>query len=358
MRLITSFLCGTLILLFGCGSPPSTDTEAPILEQVRTIRLEENDSLFLGDFNSLTVTATRIYVPDHNTHRIAVYDLDGQIIRFFGSEGVGPGELRRPMKVVAAGDRVYVKESDRFSVFDTSGTFLRTFVLPEGVYTEDRWSLTYFRDHFHVAAFDVNQVSGSPDQAGPEQNTVAVLDSSFQLTDMMGRFPPFYLQGRYNSRWRHLDISNAGLMAVCYSLLPVVDVYDLEKPSRPHVRALQLQHPEFHLVDRELPVGTPVEELKESAVTTSRTSSVWWVRDSVLLASFSNKSPGFYDNIGDEAFVTYYAMIAAASGEQLGTLTLPGPILARDEGGRLYVRLSNVPDERRIGVYEVDLPQQ
>ena len=40
-------------------------------------------------------------------------------------------------------------------------------------------------------------------------------------------------------------------------------------------------------------------------------------------------------------------------GEQLATLTLPGPIMARDDAGLLYIRLSSVPDEREIGVYEL-----
>lgn len=140
--LVLLFLC---ISKSGCGH--EADEYEPSFVQVTSIHIVEYDSLVIGDFNSIDVSTDpfRMYIPDKNVHRIAVVDSAGSILRVFGNEGQGPGELYRPMAVEQISDRLFVKESNRFSVFDTTGRFLHIRLLPEGIYPEDRWSLTHPR---------------------------------------------------------------------------------------------------------------------------------------------------------------------------------------------------------------------
>ena len=62
-------------------------------------------------------------------------------------------------------------------------------------------------------------------------------------------------------------------------------------------------------------------------------------------------------NINDTA-ASFYGAIATFNGEQLGTVDLPGPVLGQDDYVQLYIRLSNIPDKREIGIYEVIIPDQ
>ena len=64
-----------------------------------------------------------------------------------------------------------------------------------------------------------------------------------------------------------------------------------------------------------------------------------------------NASPDY--QVGDDLTSEYFAVVATIGGEHLAALTLPGPILARDDRDLLYIRLSSVPDQREIGVYEL-----
>ena len=68
---------------------------------------------------------------------------------------------------------------------------------------------------------------------------------------------------------------------------------------------------------------------------------------------FANRSSDYYDRLGDDTAVQYYGAVSSLSGMQLVGLDLPGPIFARDDRGHLYIRLSNVPDEREIGVFQL-----
>ncbi len=357
-RISVPILLAVLLAVAGCGSPQSSGPSVE-LRKLRSFLLEETDSLFLGHFRSTTVTASpfRVYVPDRLADQIGVYDGSGQIVRFFGSPGEAPGELDRPDKVVVHGNRVFVEEASRFSVFDTTGRFLRVMHFPEGIYRNDHYGLAYYNDWLVIPAVDVSQQRGSVLRKTPEQNSVAIMDTLLQEVTMMGRFPLFYQEGEYADLWMKLDISLAGLMVVGYSLLHEVDLYDLASAERPLVRTIRLEHPAWKPTTEEIPVSTPIPELMRLATETSTTRSVFIVRGERIVLYFANYGPDYYDRIGDDRASDHFATVASMEGEQLGTLSLPGPIMARDDAGLLYIRLSSVPDEREIGVYELVVTQ-
>lgn len=332
-----------------------SDVQELTLVQSSSIHIEEDDSLFIGDFSSIDVWADpfRMYIPDENVHRIAVVNSTGNILRVFGSEGQGPGELYRPMAVVSVGDRVYVKESNRFSVFDTTGIFLETLRLPEGIYPEDRWSLSYFEDRLYIGAAAAAQVTTGSARATAEQNTVVAIDTSFSDAAMFGSYPDLYTQGEYNDKWRNLDISSAGLLLAVYPLTPIIQVYDVQQSGRPLLRTVEIEHPAYRPVREELPIQTSIQEMQRIAVETSTVLSVWALHDSLAMLVFANRSDDYYDRIGDDTAVQFFGVVVSTSGEQMGGVDLPGPVLGRDDLGRLYIRLSNIPDEREIGVFEV-----
>lgn len=72
---------------------------------------------------------------------------------------------------------------------------------------------------------------------------------------------------------------------------------------------------------------------------------------------FANHSEGYYEQTEFEpSEQEYYATLGPINSDERLHLTLPGPVLARDEKDRLYVELNPTPDKRKIGIYEVNWP--
>lgn len=69
----------------------------------------------------------RLYVADSKPAVIKVYDRQGNLVRTIGREGAGPGEFRATFIAVHDGHLVvHDPQASRTSVFDTAGTFLRS----------------------------------------------------------------------------------------------------------------------------------------------------------------------------------------------------------------------------------------
>ena len=341
-----------LLVLGGCGQFTAPLPTADIA-LVRSFVLEETDSLFLGRFWSLAVTTApyRVYVPDTMGDQVGVFDSLGRIVRYFGSPGQGPGELDYPDNVLVRGSAVYVAEDGRFSVFDTSGTFRRIMHLPEGVYRDDRWSMGFYKERLVIPADDSNQRSGLPFKRTLEEPTVAIVDTLFESVRFMGQYPAYYREGEYVYAEKSIDIGSRGLMAVSYVLLNQVDLYDLEHPGRLPLRTIQMDHPNWKPTTVEIPPSMPIPQVNELHVNTSDTQAVYIVKDRFLVLHFWNASPDYEP--GDDRTVEHFAVVATIDGEHLAALALPGPIMAKNDRDQLYIRLSSIPDQMEIGVYEL-----
>lgn len=69
----------------------------------------------------------RILVVNAGTNDLRIYSPSGEHIRTIGREGSGPGEFRYPRDVwIIDADSLVVVDLDRASIFDSTGTFVRT----------------------------------------------------------------------------------------------------------------------------------------------------------------------------------------------------------------------------------------
>ena len=84
----------------------------------------------LDDPRGVTLFDNQVYVFDYDNHRIQVFDLNLNFVRFIGSHGQGRSEFNTPQNVKfdTAGN-MYVAEfgNGRVQVLDTSGQFIRAF---------------------------------------------------------------------------------------------------------------------------------------------------------------------------------------------------------------------------------------
>jgi hypothetical protein len=106
----------------------ATDSAGWRLVEDGTIGGEEGSPGELSDPQSLAVDdAGRIYVVDQSPAIIKVFAPDGQLVRTIGRDGEGPGEFRVAF-IAIHGHQLVVHDPrvSRTSVFDTSGTYLRS----------------------------------------------------------------------------------------------------------------------------------------------------------------------------------------------------------------------------------------
>jgi hypothetical protein len=104
------------------------DTTA--VEMVEDLRIGVRDGderyQFFRAFGFNVDSLGRILVANLGTSTIRVFDHDGRFVREIGAQGNGPGEFRSVTTPIVWGDTLGISDQTamRFSVFDTSGTFL------------------------------------------------------------------------------------------------------------------------------------------------------------------------------------------------------------------------------------------
>ncbi len=100
---------------------------ASLVEEAR-FQGEDGTASELGEPRDLAVDALgRIYVVDGKPAAIKVFSPDGEYIRTIGRDGEGPGEFRVAF-IAIRGEHLVLQDPrvSRISVFDTSGTFVRS----------------------------------------------------------------------------------------------------------------------------------------------------------------------------------------------------------------------------------------
>ena len=348
-------LLSVILALAGCSDQGDSSSGLP-LQLERTFTLQESDELFIGDFRAVTVTSDpfRMYIPDHVTAGVIVADSTGGLTKRIGSFGQGPGEMTQPMHVEVLNDRLYVVDLDRFSVFDTSGTFYRTRQLPEGLYLTASLSLTNDGDFLYLGATDVHRRTAGL-LASATDPAIARLDpDTFELEAHFGNYPEFYQTYEQTIRWRYLSTNQDNLLAAGFSHVPEVSLYDISGAEPQKVGEVTFRHPEFRQSNRDVGLGTTLAEMREIWTSTSIVFGTWLTDEGTLIHQFRNQQEAYYET-RDPADMIYYASFAAIDGDTHRHVKLPGPILDVDADGRVYILRSPEADAREIGVYRVQL---
>ena len=112
------------------------------------LRFEEPDGeeyLSLA-FSSSIAPNDKLYVIDPSQPRVLVWHGDGRFEKGFGTEGEGPGELRRPIQIATGDEGIYVwQRNGRVTAFDFDGGYRRSFLMSRieprrfAVLTDDRF---------------------------------------------------------------------------------------------------------------------------------------------------------------------------------------------------------------------------
>ncbi|MDQ7041412.1 MAG: hypothetical protein Q9M35_10785 [Rhodothermus sp.] len=352
-------------LLCGCGVEKPAALRAELV-LVDTIRLAEPDTLFLGEFLTVTVTLNpfRLYVPDRRLHRVVVYDSLGRPLQVIGRPGFDePGTLRRPFYVLVHGDRLYIDEAQgRFALFRRDGRFIRWLYLPEGYGATGRGALyTLDASHLIVGSVAYAEPCASWFEPACEGTRVfSVVDTSLgRVTGRFGVYPALYQEKVVPGRWAMLDVlPREQRAAAVYELSPEVHFYRVYREGGELLGRVPLFHAQWRPLTEAIAPTLSREAMQAMALQVSHVRGVYFVGDTLVLAHFQNLRPEYFVGAGiDPMAVEAYGVLVSLSGMWQQALRLPGPVLGRDEAFHLYIRLSDEPGRRLIGRYRVVLKQ-
>lgn len=119
------------VLSISSDGPAWADSSAAwsLIEEARYGGEEGSPGELVDPQSFVADDAGRLYVVDSKPSVVKVYDPDGSFLRTMGREGSGPGEFREGF-IATRGDRVALHDpaQGRTSVYDTSGTFIKSAV--------------------------------------------------------------------------------------------------------------------------------------------------------------------------------------------------------------------------------------
>ncbi len=358
---IALLLCGVFVACTDSAPDSVPLEETTALEQVDTLKIQETDDRFIGTLTDAGVRLDplRLYVADPKMQRVAVVKPDGSIERFIGKPGKGPGELGTPNHLTVHDGNVVVAQQRwrGFSVFDTSGTYIENYRLSEGSWAGGG-DLFITEDGYLFPVTNSNPRKRGTLKTTADEPTIAELNSEFEVTETFGTFPSLYQEEEHVLRRRTMDFRGDSLAAVGYQLVPEVRLYDLTTPGNPHLQTLSFDHPDFRPPEEETPLDIAMDDqLYERLSNYVIVKETMLLREGVVMQVFANHTEGYYKQTEFEpSEQEYFATLGTVNSDERLHLSLPGRVLARDEKDRLYVELNATPDERKIGIYEVNWP--
>ena len=331
--------------------------ESEQLTYIDTLMIQESNQDYIGDFGDMRVVTNpfRIYIPDFQRYHVAVLNRRGEIVRYIGEQGQGPGELQRPATVALAGDSIIVSQAQRrgYVVFDTTGQYRSHHGYPNEMTSLNAVFRIVETGQYVLSATGSETVRGGANTA--DQTTLAFVDSDFDIQKTFGRFPDLYLDGEYALRENPKDVE-AHLLVVGYAHTPNVQVYDMQGQEPTLLETKELDHPAFKSPHKPIPLDlarSAMNRFVERLSQVSLTTRTYILPNKTVVQYFENRSLAYYENEHDPTEREDYAILADLNSSQQEALKLPGPILARDDSNRIYVELDPTPDQRKIGVYEV-----
>lgn len=155
-------------------------------DPIRDFSLNDSDTC-KGHIHGITVFEKRIYSVKENNDCIGIYDLQGELLKKFGSTGTEFGKFNSPQNIEISDNMIYVTDNKnkRIQVFDLQGNFIFHFDMQKSETKnnlETPYDLEIYHDRIYVTLPKQNNIQIF-DLKG---NFINNLETSDDVTDPLG----------------------------------------------------------------------------------------------------------------------------------------------------------------------------
>ncbi len=321
------------------------------LEKVGDIVIKESGDIFIGEILWMKVKLGKIFVSDRIQNVIVVVKLNGEIEKFIGKRGSGPGEIKEIMDFdVGDNGLIYIFDMGnmRFSLFDTSGKFVKSFKLLKEDLVGPIRSVRVNRGKIYVGILESEYFSQSKIY---KSKRVAVIDTQGNVLQLFGYSDEIFK--RFKIYDTHIMISFDKLGNIY--IAQAGGTYRIYKysPEYKLVKVFGIQG-KFRIVSEDIPWNLPIPKINELVQKFSNTSYLCVV-DSLIYYQFVDlTSEGIKRR--NPFYHCYYLKVYDLDGNYIPSdIKLPGRILDIDNSGNIYIYENNEPGKRKIGVYKLKI---
>ncbi|CUT05035.1 hypothetical protein JGI24_01611 [Candidatus Kryptobacter tengchongensis] len=320
------------------------------LKRVSEILIKETKDKFISEILFVRVKFGKIFISDRLQHIIVVLNKKGDIEKFIGRRGSGPGEIKEIMDFdIDDNGLIYIFDMGnmRFSVFDTMGNFINSFKLRSNLVGPIR----SIRVHDGKICVGIIEPMYFNESEIYKSKLVAVIDTQGNVLKLFGVSDEIFK--KFKVYYTHILIAFDKFGNIYTS--QVRGTYRIYKYDRNYnlVKVFGTQG-KFRPIKEDMPWNLPIPKINELALKFSYAISIH-VIDTLVYFQFADLSlegikrrNPFYHH--------YYLKVYDIDGNYIQSdIKLPGEILDIDEEGNIYIYEDNEPGNRRIGIYRLEI---
>ena len=155
-------------------------------ELIGDFSLDDSDSC-MGHIHGITFYEDKIYSVKENADCIGIYNLEGKLLKNFGTSGKELGEFNSPQNIEIFDEKIYVTDNKnkRIQVFDLDGNFIFHFYMQKNESKngfETPYDLEIYQERIFVTLPKQNDIQ----IFDLDGNFIDNLDLSEEVTDQLG----------------------------------------------------------------------------------------------------------------------------------------------------------------------------
>jgi len=346
------FFVALIFLICGCANGVKNSGNMILslsIDHLSSFRLVENDTIKIGKVDEVCIDdSSRIWIADAISGKVFVYDTLGNIIHKFLSKGEGPGEIYRPVGISVSPKHFVILESFSSIKFfhRHNGRYIRQIFLKENQYGIIHGTIKILNDNLICISINDNNLS----------HPLILVDTIGNIVSKFGEFPIEYKDYILPQEQR-FDVNRQGLYAVCFSQSPAIWIgkpyaFDKNLHSFSDFRYLYISP------KRKRETTNSSENI--SLISSERfNTKLFWINDSLIAVSsevITEESMKKRIFSLREHFLTFFCINQNSfSVERIQEFKVKGRIQGKVSENTFLIEESDEPDNRRFGLYKINI---
>jgi|SRR5690606_32088465 len=371
MKNKTKFILIILIFLISCNEDERRDNnfyenvvkgKTVVLKKVRQFVIREKSDSFIGNFLFVKYRMNYLVIADYLQPILFFIDKsNGQIVKTIKfKRGRGPGEVLKIGSFEILKNRIYISDMGNFrwSVFDTSGNYIMTanpFVDAPKTSSEEKKGgyegngniMDIYEDKIYNCIIEAKY---NRDLHQHKSKALVILDSTLTIKksfgfmdEIFGKFKTYFINAM-------LTVDDNGY--IFFTQAPTYRIYKFYKDGS-FIKAFGIQG-KFRMIEEDIPTNLAIPEIIKKTLTFSVSDAIFSYPKGYVLHQFLDRTEKLYEtnNLLDN---NYYLKVYDTEGNYINSdLKLPGWLISVDEKGLLYIYENNEPENRIVGIYELN----